>query len=269
MSMRTTLALVSVMTAFSAPALAATFTPVDLSSWRANSLDRTGQPIGAHSAANWVLGSGSDSVTQTVNNSPSIFADAANSQGQIIRGTMRVNTTSDDDAIGFAFGYDDGELSSADADFYIIDWNQAGQVLTTGDAPGATLAQRTSTTGMALSRVQGDFSVFQSEVDFWSHTGTVTELERAATLGGTGWSDNTTYAFSLLYTADRVKLDIDGVTQFDLTGTFGSGGFGFFGFSQQDVTYAALEVAPVPLPATLPLLLAGLGGLALGRRRPR
>jgi len=34
-----------------------------------------------------------------------------------------------------------------------------------------------------------------------------------------------------------------------------------------NITFSQIAVAPVPLPAALPLLLAGLGGLAIARRR--
>jgi hypothetical protein len=40
-------------------------------------------------------------------------------------------------------------------------------------------------------------------------------------------------------------------------------------FSRFDVSVSATSMSPVPLPAGLPLLLAGIGGMALLRRRQR
>ncbi|MEM1344813.1 MAG: VPLPA-CTERM sorting domain-containing protein [Pseudomonadota bacterium] len=55
------------------------------------------------------------------------------------------------------------------------------------------------------------------------------------------------------------SLLVDGVTIFDVSN--------FTGFSQSQEFSVAGAAAAIPLPATLPLILAGLGGLALMRRR--
>ncbi|MFL4470243.1 VPLPA-CTERM sorting domain-containing protein [Tateyamaria armeniaca] len=46
-------------------------------------------------------------------------------------------------------------------------------------------------------------------------------------------------------------------------------GSGAFNFALDDFTFTNQPVAPVPLPASLPLLLAGFGAIALTRRRQK
>jgi len=92
--------------------------PVDLSSW---SVEGGG--------GRWVVASDNNSVFQTRNtSSPTIFFDnSAASQGNDLRGTIEVETTSDDDFIGFVLGYNAGDLDNASANYLLVDWKQADQ----------------------------------------------------------------------------------------------------------------------------------------------
>lgn len=236
-----------------APASAAL---VDLSGWLVDG------------GGNWVLQSQdapNDSVLQTLNSAPTMFFNNTNSQGLALSGSIEVQTTSDDDFIGFVLGYDDGDLTGSNptTDYILVDWKQGTQ--SGWDA------------GMSISRVTGSIDTCGTCTGTppWDHNGTVSFIERAATLGDVGWADNTEYLFDIIFTSTFIEVKVDDVVQFSLNGTFEDGSFGFYNFSQQTVLYAGIteDVAPeptptIPEPASIGLFGIGLAGFsALARRR--
>lgn len=228
---------------------------VDLSGWTAE--EGNGSP-----AANWtVQGTNSDSVFQSQNSRPSIFFNpGSNDQGQALKGQITVETTGDDDFIGFVLGYNTGEFDSSTADFWLIDWKQ-------GDQPFYGNIGSAGSAGLALSHVTGNVGA-APESDFWNHLGTVNEVARATNLGSTGWADKTTYDFELVFTSSLIEVFVNGQKEISYAGSFTDGSFGFYNYSQNAVRYAGItEEAVVPLPASLPLLLAGLGIFGVMRRR--
>ncbi len=234
------------------PALAqASSVPVNLSTWTAESVG----------GANWTPAADQNSVVQSVNGAPTVFHNQTNSQGSVLSGTIEVQTTGDDDFIGFVLGYDSGDLSSDTSDFILIDWKQGTQTYHGGSAPA----------GLAISRVTG---VLGDNSGAWWHDplNNVEELARGTNFGSTGWSDRTLYNFDLSFTATNIRVSVNGVEEFNIFGSFEDGSFGFYNYSQPSVRYSGLTtaaIAPVPVPASLPLLLAGLGGLVALRRKRR
>jgi hypothetical protein len=227
--------------------------PVDLSSW-------TRQGSG-----NWVVQPGNNSVRQTVNTTlPTVFFSPDNAQGTNLRATIRhYSPYSDDDFIGFVLGFRSGDLTASSTDFLLIDWKKATQASGGCSAP----------VGLAISRVTAGLS---NGTAAWCHlpSGGITELARAATLGSTGWANNVEYLFEIGFTASRVTVSVNGVEQFNLTGNFANGSFGFYNYSQANVEYAGITSAllppsAVPEPASWAMLTGGFGliGGMLRRRR--
>ena len=234
---------IAAVTAMFLSAGSAYATPVDLSTWVAE-----GQ-------GNWNVANPADSVFQSINGRPTVFHNGADSQGNALAGSIEVQTRSDDDFIGFVLGYDSGDLTSGTADYWLIDWKQNNQ----------GLASR----GLALSHVTGT----GPDNNFWTHTGSVNEVERGTNLGSTGWADNTEYLFDLTFTSTLIEVFVNDVLEISLAGNFEDGAFGFYNYSQSNVRYAGITqtVVPsaVPLPAGLPILFSALGALGLASRRRR
>lgn len=239
--------------AFAFSAGGAVAAPVDLTSWSAE-----GQ-------GTWTVANPADTVLQSINGEPTVFHNnSANSQGTALSGSIKVEASSnwDDDFIGFVLGYEAGELNSATADYWLIDWKQANQ-----NAYGAT-----GLAGLALSHVTGA----ETDTEFWGHTGVVNEVARGTNLGSTGWADETEYTFDLTFTSTLIEVFVDGDLEISFSGNFTDGGFGFYNFSQGHVTYAGISnrVIPpinpsvVPLPAGMPIMLTALGIFGwMARRR--
>jgi len=195
----------------------------DLRSWSQHGAPRSG---------NWEIDAGGTSVEQTVNGAPSYFLSAQDFIDVSISGTFEVSDGSDDDFIGFVFGYRDQAGSQTEGDFLLFDWRG-------GD-------QSTASEGFTLTRIKGAVSNSAStNTPWWGHTHESMEVLASDYGPGKGWQPNREHEYSLTYLQDRVLIKVDGVEIFDLTGEFEGGRFGFYNLSQAKVRYSALTLESV------------------------
>jgi choice-of-anchor A domain-containing protein len=173
----------------------------------------------------WTLSGDGLTVRQSVNSAPGVYMTNLPTSGAELVFDLAVETTSDDDFIGWVVAFDQGDATSPQAEFMLFDWKQGDQRLGSGEMGLA---------GLAMSRVKGVIvpSGEGGAGPFWGHLGAVSEEARALTLGRKGWVDRAVYRVRMQYGLSRVQVWINDVLQFDQQGSFPSGRFGFYTHSQ-------------------------------------
>lgn len=152
---------------------------------------------------------------------------------------FEVKDTGDNDYVGFALGMNSPtDRISTNYEFILFDWKKSFQ---------ATTAEE----GFNLVRVNGSFpSAGYGSDHFWNHqdtgAGATPEFDVLATDHGVGkgWVANQRYEVRILYTANRIKIVVDGATIFDQAGTYANGKLGFYCLSQEDVYFRSVKHAP-------------------------
>jgi hypothetical protein len=213
---------------------------IDLNEWNQE---------GVAAAGNWVVAADGESVLQTVNGAPTFFVSPNNFINTTIGGSFGVETTSDDDFVGFVFAFNAPISGNGDpdlfCDFILFDWKQ----ITQSGAPAGFWLGKVSGTQNGIAGIGNQL---------WTHTGDVNlEVTQLGTpLVNAGWQDNVVYEFDLVYTESQIQIYMQGGTGpfmdrqliFDVnvadvpSGTFAgdvfpSGRFGFYNFSQSTVRY--------------------------------
>jgi len=181
-----------------------------------------------HVPPSWTISADALTVTQSQNADPAIYGSTLPAPGVTMGFTLAVNTTSDDDFIGWSIGYEQGENFQAGGDWLLFDWKQGTQ-----DVNG-----NLANAGLRVWRVSGPVS---GDWGFWGHNENITLVAEANTLGNTGWADNTTYDIEVSYATSGFRVFVDGNLEFDEIGVFPTGNFGFYNFSQQEIEYSLVS----------------------------
>jgi hypothetical protein len=192
---------------------------VDLSGWTA--VGSTATSSGGD--ANWQVAMDGLSVLQTQNSDPGFFLSDFDVANAVIDGTWTVETTGDDDIMGFTFGYQDG------THFYLFDWKQGSQGFCSG----------TANAGMAVKVINTDTAL--ECIDLWNTEGVPGQTTKLYS-NDIPWADNTEYGFTLDFAPGTFTITVrQGMTVLDTIviadATFTSGLFGFYNNSQNAVRY--------------------------------
>jgi hypothetical protein len=195
---------------------------IDLNTW-----NQEGNP----SNGRWAVSEDGSSVFQSINGNPTMFVSPDSVINAAIGGTIKVETTGDDDWIGFVMGFGEDHTD----EFILFDWKQLPQ----GTPKGFTLAKVTGGTGA---------------IPFGNHDISKAGYEVLATNSEFGWLDNTSYDIIIEYNSNRIVVKVfggqfgdDGVIVIDVEGEFSEGRFGFYNFSQTNVRYSGFVDDPEPL----------------------
>ncbi len=194
---------------------------------------RTFEEVNEGSAGNWTYPDGTGRTAYQSNNTgqPVYLLSAESGYlNEVFKGTITVNASAgDNDDIGFAFGFNGVN------DTYIWSWDMGGISMGVRSGGAHLLYKKTSGT-MSFPAV-GTLIAQGPNNDPWAH--------------------GVTYQIEILYTEDRIKVNVNGITKFDVTAAdagvaqFPPGKFGFYNYSQGGVTFGNIQNAPAsdePIP---------------------
>ena len=194
--------------------------PLSLAKWTVENYP------GFQALSRWVVAPDGLSVTQTVNARPSALISDQSILNLRITGNFRVDTSGDDDFIGFIFGYQNSKQ------FYLFDWKQQTQNLNGG----------TALRGMSIKRIDAGDREFTEPDFWWSHQ----NRENTTVLSPPNdipWKDFQDYQITLDFTPGRIVVEVheEGTLLDRLEvedDTFFGGRFGFYNYSQDRVVYS-------------------------------
>jgi hypothetical protein len=191
---------------------------IDLSWWTTYDYDVSGLPPG-----DWVLSEGNTVATQLLNCDPSMLHNNLDLGFYVAAGTLQVMTTDDNDMIGLVFGVQDS------SHFYILDWKQG--------------EQEPALEGFSVKRISAPSPDSLTSMDFWDSEGTQYSTVLASQFGlYRGWTQLIPYNYRVEFDSGNIEILI---TQSDTLvweatvedGTYPSGYFGLYNFSQEEVRY--------------------------------
>lgn len=193
----------------------------DLSQW---------QPEGT--SGTWSYDASTNSWFQSENTPTASFLydPSGSALDKAIAGEITV-TGGDDDWIGFAVGYNAGDVTSENADYFLMTWKRN--------------AQSGMDRGLDMWHVTGSLDAG----GLWSPLShpSMRHVANANTLFDTGWSPNVDYSFDITYESHSIGVFVNDTLEFGLTRSgagvseFSEGGFAFFNFSQGGVNYGGVQ----------------------------
>lgn len=192
---------------------------------------------GGQGAAIWVLGVSNNIVTQTRNADPSIFLSDFRLESDEITGTWRASSAdTDDDYMGFVFGYQDTNH------FYLFDWKRLNQANSDcGDAlQGMNLRVLNSSVPLTCSKLWSTFGDGVGMTNLFHNS--------------IGWQADRDYTFNLRFFPGSFTVTIREGTNTLATisladSTYTNGGFGFYNNSQGQIRYTGFTRTVLGTPA--------------------
>jgi hypothetical protein len=212
------------------------------------------------SAPVWQITPDGLSATETTNSHSTFLVSPTDIIDKTIRGYITPST--DDDLVGIAIGYHNGDASNAAANYLLIMWKGVTQSFDYVGGANDLTPGGICPVGLSISRVQGvpNHDEIWQRLDLANPSGGVTQLARGATLGNTPYNRaGGSHYFKIEYTSTAVRVWVDGVQQFNIDDTFGPARFCVWELSQSPGgTYAQFSTAnldePEPGSVTLPPL---------------
>jgi len=225
---------------------------VDLSAWKEviYKYPANGQGRGA-----WELSNDNQWATQNINGDPAILVSDIDITGSTIEGSWLMKTNSDDDFVGFVFGYQDP------GHFYLVDWKKGEQKY-----GGCGLAKQ----GISIKIANADYTgpefgnlkasqPFDGE-DLWNTEGSEGKVSLLFHEETEGWEFEKEYGFILKYDPDSFTITIkDGerniFSKRIKDKTYKNGKFGFYNFSQAPVIYKGFKTITIIPAKSFPWLV--------------
>jgi len=222
---------------------------VDLSGWQEVIYH---YPANGQGRGTWELSNNNQWATQKINGDPTILVSDIDVAGITVEGSWLMTGNSDDDLVGFVFGYQDP------GHFYLLDWKKATQ-----DDGACGLAKQ----GISIKTVTADYSGPETGLleasqpfdgkDLWNTEGTkgkVTLLYHEET---EGWAFEKEYRFILKYDPGSFIVTVKEGEKTIFSKkikdtTYQNGKFGFYNFSQAPVVYKGFKTITVISPETFP-----------------
>lgn len=188
---------------------------IDLNSWTAE---------GGNS--DWNVNPGGTSVTQSINGSPTYFVSNFDFINVKFSGDFTVGASGDNDYVGFVFGYQDPIGTSPNSDYYLF----------------ATVKDEPTPHGTGCENYFGYVKGPTADINLWDVYSATPPATMTTYMCDNnifpGWVNNQTYHFTCDYTSTHIVITIDGTEVVNIQGCFQPGKFGFYNYSQENVTYS-------------------------------
>lgn len=176
--------------------------------------------------ADWNVESSNNVICSSYVFPTTFFVNQQNMVNVLIKGTMSVETGTDDDFIGIVFNYHKPTQLANNNEYYffLFDWKSK-----TGLANGYRAKE-----GFRFSKYSGFISEANQNRYFWGEmeTSGIRKILKSKYGNGLGWVTNQKYEIEILYATNQISIKIDGDLIFEYEGCFSAGKVGFYCMSQ-------------------------------------
>jgi len=132
-----------------------------------------------HGPPSWTITDDGLTVRQSENSDPTVYVSTLPAMGVTITFDLTVNTSSDDDFIGWVVGYQANDATNPNAEWILFDWKQNYQSLSGGGVIGYE--------GLRMYSVNG---ALNDEDDLWGHLSPIQLMALAGDTDGNGVIDS-------------------------------------------------------------------------------